>query len=611
MAIASGCARVWASLTLLGALQSLACQPQKPAQEPKVLAFEREPKLLIAEVERIRGVADQRPTRILFDDEAAFESALRGKVKKDAIGPSDADAPAFSLAFEFPPPSARQGSGWDEVYDEQLLGFYDEHTHAVHVRKKLLGSKSELEVAAVLAHEITHSLQMQHFAVPDLKALDNEDVRLAQNAVIEGDAMLVMVAYLAQRNRIPLNRALVRAASVASDRAFDRFSRARGGQEALESAPPLIRERLSFPYMHGMAFVAALFRTGGFELLNRIYTHPPQSSEQVLHPQKYLSGEAPVPVRAPEAPALHERVVSGTVGELQTKVILGYCLPPERAAAAAAGWGGDAYSVTVRGDDGALMWSTVWDDEREATEFESALKDYVKCTRQRAGTHVMPEHDAVRREGKRVALVRGFPVKETRPLLGKLLALVGEAPRSEPPFGKLAVVEPKQARAFQPPYVSGGHYVNEQLGIVTRVPSEFAAELGGPVSATFSRKQPSPVVMGVELSEQIASMQTVDEMHAALAGEFQRALGSAELEYVRGRDVHLGALGAGVERQWRVAGSNGGLKAIVLPICAGTGSLVLWGVWADPAGVSTIDWWLGSVRPTTKAEPPICAELNP
>ncbi len=610
MAIARACARSLAWL-MLGAAQALACSAQQPAKAPEALVYEREPKRLIAEVERIRGVADQRPTRILFDDEAAFAKALEGKVKNDAIGPSDADAPAFALAFEFPPPSARQGSSWDQVYDEQLLGFYDEHTHAVHVRRALLGKKSELEVAAVLAHEITHSLQVQHFTVPDLKRLDNEDVRLAQNAVIEGDAMLVMVAYMAQRNRIPLNRALVKAASAATDREFERFNRARGGQEALSSAPPLIRERLSFPYLHGMAFVAALFRTGGFELLNRIYTRPPLSSEQVLHPQKYLSGEAPVPVRPPEAPAGYQRVVSGTVGELQTRVILGYCLPAERAAAAAAGWGGDAYSVTVQGDDGALLWSTVWDDEREAAEFESALKDYVTCTRRRSGTHVMPEQDALRREGKRVALVRGFPAKAARPLLSKLFALVGQAPPTEPPFGKLSVVQPKRAGAHQPPYVSADHYVNEELGIVSRVPPHFAAEIGGPVSATFSRKQPSPVVMGIELSNQIASMQTVDELHADLAGALRRALGDVELQYVRGRDVQLAALGSGIEREWRVAGSSGGLKAIVLPVCAGTGSLVLWAVWADPAGLATVDWWLGSVRPTNNVEPPICAELNP
>ena len=100
-------------------------------------------------------------------------------------------------------------------------------------------------------------------------------------------------------------------------------------------------------------------------------------------------------------------------------------------------------------------------------------------------------------------------------------------------------------------------------------------------------------------------------MHAALAGEFRTVLQGMALEYVRGRDVNFGALGSGVEREWRVTGSSGGLKAIVLPVCAGTGSLILWGVWADPQGVSTIDWWLGSVRRTNKAEPPVCAELNP
>jgi hypothetical protein len=597
--------------TGVAALSLLACQPAQPPAAPRVLSFERDPKLLIAEVERLRGVADSKPTRILFDDEPAFASAVRGKIQNDAIGPTDADSPAFALAFEFPPPTARQGSSWDEVYDEQLLGFYDEHSHAVHVRRALLGEKSELEVAAVVAHEITHSLQMQHFAVPDLRALTGEDQRLAQNAVLEGDAMLVMVAYIAQQNRIPLNRALVRAASAATEPEFDRYNRARGGEKALAGAPPLIRERLSFPYLHGMAFVGALYRTGGLELVNQVYTKPPLSTEQVLHPQKYVSGEAPVPVRAPEPPTGYQTLVSGSVGELQIRVILGYCLATERSATAAAGWGGDAYAVAAREKEGALLWSTVWDDEREAAEFEAALREYVACTRRRSGTHVMPEHDVVRREGKRVALLRGVPAQHSAVLLKELLQLPGVAPRTEPPFGKLVIRQPRQAGAYRPAYLSAGHYVNEQLGVVTRVPPHFAAELGGPTSATFSRKEASPVVMGIELSEQIASMQTVDEVHAALAGEFRRVLGNVSLEYVRGRDVQLANLGAGVEREWRVVGSSGGLKAIVLPVCAGTGSLVLWAVWADPSGVATVDWWLGSLRSTNAAEPPICAELNP
>ncbi len=594
------------------ALLLAGCHQQAPAEQPAVLDYERKPELLIGEIERIRGVADTRRTRILFDDEKAFGAALVGKVKLDAIGPSDADTPAFALAFEFPPPNAKAGSSRADVYDEQLLGFYDEHTHAVHVRRALLGSKSELEVAAVLAHEVTHSLQLQHFRVPDLAGTNDEDLRLAQNALLEGDAMLVMVGYLAYRNRIPINRALVRAASAVSEREFERYNKARGGDRVLSNAPPLLRERMSFPYLAGMTFVAALFRAGGFELVNKIYGQPPTVSEHVLHPEKYLAGEQPAAMRALEPPKGYEKVAGGSVGELQIGAILSYCLPVARARAAASGWGGDAYAVAVgKNEQGALFWTSAWDSESEAKEFESALGDYVQCTRARAGTNVMPDGDSLRREGRKVALVRGLSAAEAKAQIARQLSSVGETPKPVAPFGKVVIPEVKQVRAFRPPYVSAGYYVNEELGLVAQVPPGLSIELGSATGATLTRKEPSPVVMGVELSDQIASMQTVDEVHAVLAREFQRVIGDAKLEYLSGRDVQISTFGRGIERLWRVAGSSAGLKAIVLPVCGNTGSLVLWGVWADEQGLATFDWWLGSVKPTSSAEPPLCAELNP
>lgn len=598
---------------VLTPLLLLACGGPKapPATFVQARAVEIETRALVEEVERIRGVADQRATRIVFADEAPFFQALERKVKADAIGPTDADSPAFALAFEFPPPGAKAGSSWGEVYEEQILGFYDEHSHAIHIRKSALGKKSDVEIASVLAHEMMHSLQTQHFPFPDLAKEPNEDVRLAQNAVLEGDAMLVMVAYLARKNRIPVTRALVRAALATTEREFERYSRARGGQEVLDQAPPLIRERLTFPYLYGLSFIGALYRAGGFELVNRVYQHPPTTTEQVLHPEKYLAGEGAVPVEEPKLLPGFERVTGGRVGELQIRTILSYCLPPERATKAAAGWGGDAYVIATRQKTGALFWATAWDDENEAKEFEAALKDYVKCTRQRSKTHVMPAGDHLVRQGTRVVLVRGLNQHEARLALAAGLSAIGTPQPSTPPFGPITIPPIRRAVAFRPPYVSAGHYVNEQLGLVSLVPRAFSVDASKPLSVSLSRSAPSPVVLGVEVSDQIPSVEAIDELHGAIAKGFEEVLGDQRLAYVGGRDVYLRELGRGLERTWRVVESQAGLKVIVVPICASTGSMILWGAWTDPNGASALDWWLGSLRSTRRGEPPICVELNP
>jgi len=83
------------------------------------------------------------------------------------------------------------------------------------------------------------------------------------------------------------------------------------------------------------------------------------------------------------------------------------------------------------------------------------------------------------------------------------------------------------------------------------------------------------------------------------------------LEYTGGQDVFMRSLGRGVDRAWRIKGTTAGLRAIVIPICNGTGSFVLWQLWTDSASSAQLEQWLGSVRPTQNQSPPVCAELDP
>jgi hypothetical protein len=130
-------------------------------------------------------------------------------------------------------------------------------------------------------------------------------------------------------------------------------------------------------------------------------------------------------------------------------------------------------------------------------------------------------------------------------------------------------------------------------------------------SATFEFHGAGAAFAGIELSDQIAVSSTIDEIHGRLAALARRALGHYDLEYVGGQDVYLQALGHGVDRAWRVKGTAGGLRAIVIPICNRTGSLVIWQIWVDAEGAELLRHWLGSVRPTAWKEPPVCADLDP
>src|SRR3954469_18195745 len=140
-----------------------------------------------------------------------------------------------------------------------------------------------------MAHELTHALQDQHF---DLRRFDHwpkgeSDSELAAHALIEGDATLAMALYVASN---PF-RAL----------SFLKSMGATGiATEELDKAPRALRETLLFPYQEGMSWTRALYKQGGWAEVSKAFTAVPQSTEQVLHPDKYLAHEAPVKVTIPD-----------------------------------------------------------------------------------------------------------------------------------------------------------------------------------------------------------------------------------------------------------------------------------------------------------------------
>jgi hypothetical protein len=105
----------------------------------------------------------------------------------------------------------------------------------------------------------------------------------------------------------------------------------------------------------------------------------PASTEQILHPEKYTSNEAPVPVTLPAD--LATRLGTGwtvpltdTFGEFQTGIWLREGGVAEPAASdAAAGWGGDRLAV-MNGPEGgwAVAWQTAWDTAADAAAFDKA-----------------------------------------------------------------------------------------------------------------------------------------------------------------------------------------------------------------------------------------------
>ena len=259
------------------------------------------------------------------------------------------------------------------IQAESVLGFYlpgqPPRKGGLYVR-----SNRGLDPYAriILAHELTHAVTDQRY---DLTRADRlaaaggrEDELAAYSGLVEGDATFTMQRYLAERltPAEQANAGLV----AATERTPIR-----------DAAPPVIRESMLFPYQEGLRFVSILYQQGGWAAVNRAYRDPPTTTEQLLHPERYLR-DRDRPQRV-TVPYLGGRLGGGwrpgvelSFGELDARLLLQGELAVATAQTAAAGWDGGRVRTFQRGDKTALVLRTVWDSSAEATQFCGAMSGW-------------------------------------------------------------------------------------------------------------------------------------------------------------------------------------------------------------------------------------------
>jgi len=230
--------------------------------------------------------------------------------------------------------------------------------------------ESSADDQALLAHAYAHALQDQHF---DLGAMDaratTTDATLAVRALVEGDAILLTALYryeeLAATDWKHLAELILHAEQP-------------GYGEELDRSEAWARLQ-HFPYWEGRQFADALFQAGGWEAVNRAYTDLPRSTEQVLHPERYLEErDGLTSVVVPDVSIVlgegWTMSLQDTLGEFVVGLYLDALLPEETAWQAAGGWDGDTFVVWEHeGGSQVLVWRTIWDSTAEAVEFERAL----------------------------------------------------------------------------------------------------------------------------------------------------------------------------------------------------------------------------------------------
>jgi hypothetical protein len=147
------------------------------------------------------------------------------------------------------------------------------------------------------------------------------------------------------------------------------------GVNLFQPIPRYLMDNLLFPYVYGFDLVVQLKQRGGWKFVDRSYQNPPVSTEQVIHPEKYLDAvDLPTLIALPETPDLlndWQEIERNTLGEFNIRILLNSYLPPAAAEQGSAGWDGDRFALFehIKTTGLFVAWLTAWDSENESQEF--------------------------------------------------------------------------------------------------------------------------------------------------------------------------------------------------------------------------------------------------
>jgi hypothetical protein len=406
--------RPWLAFALATAL----CAAQGPAERAARLLPQAArvrglpPPAHLKIVERsAREIAEEEGAEALADDEV--EAAADRLTLHERLGLTVASAAPRSLdAFDH---ALRRGvvAGYYDP-DERALVLVPEPNPPAPGRfltldwREILGPPFVDDDASTIVHEYGHALQ--HARAPrlfDADAAGDADVELAVRSLLEGDAVLLEAAFMLARAGVAPEFAFRAHFAAALAATFEAESM--DDEDRIAAAEDYVAAAFDFPYAAGVRFAAAAARRhGGFRGIDAALDDPPLSTEQILHPEKWLGPrrDHPLAIAEPEGwsgPPGYDIVAADVLGEFGWRRRLagraGAQSPDfaarRQARRGAEGWGGDLCLLhrNARGST-AVSALVVLDSPRDAAEFAAAL-----TRRLSAETSTEPTTTAAERAG--------------------------------------------------------------------------------------------------------------------------------------------------------------------------------------------------------------------
>jgi hypothetical protein len=414
-----------------GAPHDAAVPPEKGDAQRKIADFLAR----VAEVRRLQPRASVEGQEL---ERAALIAGVRAHVAREVPRDVIRNQGELLVGLGLLPRDFDYEEGTFRLLEAQLAGFYE-------YRDKKMYLASDLDEAAAdltLAHELVHALQDQHYDLGSRMAYQPEgnDRESAFQALAEGDATSAMMDVMAPEHRLAVE---------VPDHLFIAGIEGSMSVSAGETAPQVLRASLVAPYVDGVLFVHALRRRGiarggsdptGWSEVDRVWKAPPETTEQLLHIEKFDAREPAekiLPV-LPPAESGWSTFYEDVFGEQGLRISAEQWMPKKTAALVAEGWGGDRLAVFHRPSSGAApsesgdvgtagarvppgAYAVAWhirfdpgrqDADGEARQAFKALADALRPHREPSGNTVCVERGAlgplaIARSGRDVAFAAG------------------------------------------------------------------------------------------------------------------------------------------------------------------------------------------------------------
>ncbi len=405
---------------LLLAIATASAQESPASPPPGKVPDASEINSVLRQLSEITGfqVRRQLPFQMLTRDQ--INAYIRNQIKH-SVRVKDIQAEELSMKkLGFAPADFDLRQTTIDLLTEQAAAFYDFHQKKLFISEWAATSMRD----EALVHELAHALADQNYNIEKYLNKEPADAEqsLARQAVVEGQASWLTVEFAARQAGKTLSdpetaREFIRPELDPDDPQYPVFSK----------APLYLRATMLFPYSEGQSFQQAIFlkaepsnRKSAFALL---FSKPPVSSSQILHPDRYIAGTAPVAPELPKPAPGMKAHVEGIFGEEDMQVLLRQYTTSSTSLGLAPEFNGGRYRIDDNKKDHstALVFATDWASEDAATAFVNAYQKVLeKKWKSQEGGEQGPlfisgksedGYYRVERKGKTVLSREGFPAK--------------------------------------------------------------------------------------------------------------------------------------------------------------------------------------------------------